>query len=81
MIPKEIKSSITSPIKLFFLSGYRRESLSKDLSTEFEKIRIVMKMAALRWTKYKYIDTIPTTSDDNITAKVVKVLRNGLNFK
>ena len=75
-ISKEIKSTIKSPIELFFYldigDNLCLNTLAHNLrNSELHEMADYVDI-------YKDIDIVPITNNDNITARVVKVLRDGL---
>ena len=78
-IPQEIKKSITSPIKLFFYLDIEESLCIKTLARNL-KLSELYEMARFV-ENYKETHIIEISNNDNPTAKVVKILRDGLTLK
>ena len=78
MIPEEIISSINSPIKLFSYLDIEDNLCLNTLALNLRKSEL--HELADYVENYEDIEIIPIKNSDNITARVVKVLRNGLTL-
>ena len=78
-IPQEIRRSIDSPIKLFFFLDIEENLCLKALAHNLKRSELYEMASYVE--NYEEKNIIPNTNNDNPTAKVVKILRDGLTLK